>query len=239
MYRELKLLAVVPARGGSKGIPLKNIQPVSGIPLVTRVARLVSQLDFIDSAVVSTDSDKIAQLAEKSGLNAPFRRPPSLSGDTIGDYEVLYHALTETEHLTKSTFDAVLMLQPTSPLRTRANIVEALDMFIDGGYDAVWSVSHSDSKNHPLKQLLINDNQISYYDDAGKKIIARQQLQPLYQRNGIVYIISRKCLVEFGNIGGSKTGAYLVNQPSVSIDTLEDIEYIEFIIGKYGDPLNL
>lgn len=238
MYKNLRLLAVVPARGGSKGIPHKNIQAVRGIPLVGRTASLLSALDWVDRAVVSTDSDAIAEAAEKYGLDAPFRRPEHLSGDRIGDYEVLLHALTWAEESVSKQFDAVIMLQPTSPMRQSSHIVQALDLFVDGGYDAVWSVSESDTKNHPLKQLTVADQVLDYYDREGAKIISRQQLTPLYQRNGIVYVIGRKCLLEHQNIKGERTGALVIPERSVSIDTPEDLEYVEFLMDRHGDPLN-
>lgn len=239
MYRNLRLLAVVPARGGSKGIPLKNIQPVLGIQLVARVAMLVDSLDYIDVAVVSSDNEKIIEVACEYGLEAPFRRPQQLSGDLISDYQVLSHALIQTEEHKGIRFDAVIMLQPTSPMRRAHHVQGALDLFIDGNYDSVWSVSQTDSKNHPLKQLTIEEDEIDYYDKTGSEIIARQQLKAVYQRNGIVYVISRACLLEHGNIKGVRTGAYLVEEPSVSIDTINDIEYVEFLMQKNGDPLKL
>ncbi len=239
MYKGLRLLAVVPARGGSKGIPLKNIQPVLGIPLVARVAMLLRNMEFIDDSLVSSDSSEIISVATQYGLEAPFKRPEELSGDRVGDYEVLLHALVEMERIRQVNYDAVIMLQPTSPLRRVHHIRNALDFFIDGNYQAVWSVSPSDTKNHPLKQLVVEDDQLEYYDKAGADIIARQQLKPLYQRNGIVYIVSRSCLVDDGNIKGGRTGAYIVTERSVSIDTNDDIEYVEYIMEKHGDPLEL
>ena len=239
MYRNLRLLAVVPARGGSKGIPLKNIQPVLGIQLVARVAMLISSLDYIDVAVVSSDNEKIIETACSFGLEAPFLRPQDLSGDLISDYQVLSHALIETEKHKETRFDVVIMLQPTSPMRRAYHIQEALDLFIDGNYDSVWSVSQSDSKNHPLKQLTIEEGEVGYYDNSGSEIIARQQLKPTYQRNGIVYVVSRACLLEHGNIKGERTGAYIVEEPCVSIDTISDIEYVEYLMQKNGDPLKL
>ena len=239
MYKDLRLLAVVPARGGSKGIPLKNIQPVLGIQLVARVAKLINSIDYIDAAVISSDDEKIIEIAREHGLDAPFRRPQHLSGDCISDFQVLVHALTETEKVKETTFNAVLMLQPTSPMRRRHHVTGAIDMFADEGYDSVWSVSPTDSKNHPLKQLTIEAGELGYYDKDGAGIIARQQLRPLYQRNGIVYVISRECLLEHGNIKGERTGAYLVEEPSVSIDTVYDIELAEYFMKRTGDPLKL
>ena len=98
-----RILAVCPARGGSKGIPLKNLAPFLGVPLVARVGQLVGEIPIIDRAVVSTDHPEIAKIVKNSGLDAPFFRPPDLSGDRISDAPVLIHALEEMEYLDNAT----------------------------------------------------------------------------------------------------------------------------------------
>jgi CMP-N-acetylneuraminic acid synthetase len=231
-----RILVVVPARGGSKGIKLKNLRPVLGVPMVARVGHLVAELEGIDRAVVSTDHEEIARVAEESGLAAPFRRPESLSGDRIGDLEVLTNALEEMERIDGVTHDIVVMLQPTSPLRRPEHVMRTIETLIDGGWDAVWTVSESDSKAHPLKQLTIdrNSGRLDYYDPAGKMIIARQQLTPVYHRNGIAYAITRDCLLRQKTIMGARSGAVLIDGPTLSIDTEWDIELCELLMRRSG-----
>lgn len=226
-----RILAVCPARGGSKGIPLKNLQPFRGVPLVATVGQLVAKIPEIDRAVVSTDHDEIARVATDSGLAAPFRRPETLSGDRIGDLEVLTNALEEMETIDGVRYDVVLMLQPTSPLRRVAHVRDTLTMFANGGFDAVWTVSETDSKEHPLKQLTVDreSGRMDYYDADGGRIIARQQLTPVYHRNGVAYAISRSCLLEQKSIKGANTGALVIPGHMVSIDTLWDLELAEYI----------
>ena len=132
-----RILVVVPARGGSKGIRLKNLRSVLGVPMVARVGHVVGQLEIIDRAVVSTDHEEIARVAEASGLAAPFRRPETLSGDRIGDLEVLTHALGEMERIDGLTYDIVVMLQPTSPLRKPEHVTATVEMLLQGSWDAV------------------------------------------------------------------------------------------------------
>jgi CMP-N,N'-diacetyllegionaminic acid synthase len=210
MIEGQRILVVCPARGGSKGIPLKNLQPFLGVPLVARVGHLVAELPEIDRAIVSTDSVEIARVAQESGLDVPFYRPESLSGDRISDLEVLSHALVEMERLDSVTFDIVVMLQPTSPLRRTEHIRDTIQMLIDGNWDAIWTVSETDSKNHPLKQLTVKEGLLDYYDESGKQIIARQQLVPVYHRNGVAYAIRRNCLLGQKSIKGKRTGALVV-----------------------------
>ena len=159
-----RVLAVVPARGGSKGIPLKNLRHVAGRSLVAHAAGIAAAVDEIDRRVVSTDHEGIATEAEAHGLAAPFRRPEALSGDRVGDWDVLQHALTEMERIDGCIYDIVVMLQPTSPLRTAANVRDTIVKLVDGGHDAVWTVSPTDLKYHPLKQLSVEDGRMQFFD---------------------------------------------------------------------------
>ena len=219
MIKGLRVLAIVPARGGSKGIPLKNLKKVNGVSLVSIVGNVIKDVPEIDSSVVSTDHKKIALIAKASGIRAPFYRPEELSGDRIGDLEVLTHALLETELIDKITYDIIVMLQPTSPLRQAKHVSDTIQMMVDGKWDAVWTLSETDSKSHPLKQLVVKDSSINYYDDKGSKVIARQDLEPVFHRNGIAYVISRDCLVNQKSIKGNKTGALVIEGEHISIDT--------------------
>ena len=235
MINGQRILVVCPARGGSKGIPLKNLQTFHGVPLVAKVGHLVAEIAEIaeiDRAVVSTDHEEIAKVAREAGLDAPFSRPETLSGDRISDLEVLSHALLETERLDQVIYDIVVMLQTTSPLRRPEHVLNTIQMLIDSDLDAVWTVSETDSKNHPLKQLAVDNGLLDYYDQAGKQIIARQQLVPVYHRNGVAYAIRRSCLLDQQSIKGERTGALILRENMVSIDTLWDLELAEFIYSK-------
>ncbi len=225
-----RILAVVPARGGSKGVPLKNIHPLRGKPLIAHTAALIAGLPWIDRAVVSTDHDRIATVAEKHGLPAPFRRPEALSGDRIGDVPVLAHALAEMEAQDGVTYDVVVMLQPTSPLRRAADVEATVRRLVEGGHDAVWTVSPTDLKYHPRKQLTLTDGRLAFHDPEGAQVIARQQLTPLYHRNGAAYAIARETLLS-GNLMGANSGAVVIDDATmISIDTLADFAAVADIM---------
>jgi CMP-N-acetylneuraminic acid synthetase len=226
---EQRILAVCPARGGSKGIPLKNLSPFLGVPLVAHVGHLVQQIPMIDRSVVSTDHPEIARVARESGLDAPFMRPEEISGDRVADADVLLHALDAVERIDDLRYDLVVMLQPTSPLRRPEHVTDAIRMLVNGGWDAVWTVSETDSKEHPLKQLTVEESRLDYYDPRGASIIARQQLSPVYHRNGVAYVITRRCIIEHKSIKGDRTGALVIQSPLVSIDTLWDLQLAEHI----------
>ena len=225
-----RILAVCPARGGSKGIPLKNLHPVGGVPMVARVGHLCAGLDWLDRAVVSTDHDGIAEVAEESGLAAPFRRPKEISGDRISDWDVLHHALLASEANDGVTYDVVVMLQPTSPLRRAEHVTNTVGALFDGEWDACWTVSETDSKAHPLKQLVIEDDQLGFNDPQGATIIARQQLKPVYHRNGLAYAFTRSCIIDQKTIMGTRTRALVTPGNFVSIDTEFDIALVEFLM---------
>jgi CMP-N-acetylneuraminic acid synthetase len=159
-------------------------------------------------------------------------RPEEISGDRIGDFDVLWHALQATEAVDGRRYDAVVMLQPTSPLRTPAHVSDTIKMMVEGGWDSIWTVSATDSKAHPLKQLTVADGTLGYYDPNGGTIIARQQLKPVYHRNGIAYAMTRECLADQGSIMGRKAGALVIDGEHVSIDTEWDIELIEWILSR-------
>jgi CMP-N-acetylneuraminic acid synthetase len=232
MLKNKNILVVVPARGGSKGVKFKNIRTIFGIPLVAWVGKIVAQLPFVDRAVVSTDHHKIVKIAKKAGLDVPFMRPKSLSGDIISDWQVLRHALLTTEKIDKKKYDIIIMLQPTCPLRKPRHVIETVKKLIKGNYDAVWTVSETDSKQHPLKQLIFKDDKLNYYDKRGVHIIARQQLKPVYHRNGAAYAYTRDCLVKLKSVKGKKTSAVIIAEPMISIDTELDFKLAEVILNK-------
>ena len=238
MIGDKRILAVCPARGGSKGIPLKNLKPFLGVPLVARVGHLVREIPVIDRAVVSTDHPEIARVAEESGMAAPFERPEELSGDRISDLAVLTNALHEMERIDGVRYDIVVMLQPTSPLRRAQHVIDTIEMLVGGSWDAVWTVSETDSKGHPLKQLTVDEEsgQMDYYDPRGGEIIARQQLNRVYHRNGVAYAVTRRCLLEERSIKGKRSGALVIEGHMVSIDTLWDLDLAEYIhTSEQGD----
>lgn len=235
MINGLRVLAVVPARGGSKGIPMKNLRTIHGRPLVSIAAETAKLVPEIDRRVVSTDLPEIAQVAKSAGLDAPFMRPPEISGDRIADWDVLVHALRAVETTDGLTYDIIVMLQPTSPLRRQSDVSGTIRMLVDGGYDSVWTVSESDTKAHPLKQLVIRNGEMDYWDPRGSQIVARQQLEPVYHRNGVAYAITRGCLLDQNTIKGRRTGAYIISGVNISIDTEWDIDMVEFALSRDRD----
>ena len=226
MLNKKKILAVIPARGGSKGIKLKNLKKIKKKSLIKIVGKFIKKCNFIDYSVLSTDNKKIAIEGKKFDLNI-INRPKNLSGDKVPDTKVLLQALIHTEKTLKKNFDIIVMLHPTSPLRKVDDLRNSIRLLISKKYDSVWTVSQTDTKFHPDKQLLITNNKIRYFTKKGAKIFYRQQLSKVYHRNSNAYIVKRNFLKNNKSLMSKKTGAYKIKSKQISIDTLEDIKIAE------------
>ena len=224
MYKNKTILAIVPARGNSKGIKNKNLKKIKGLSLVEHAGNILKKISWIDYSIISSDSDKIIKAAKKSNLECIFKRPKSISGDRISDHSVLLHALKAAEKFKKNKIDIILLVQPTSPLRKVIYIKNVIKKIVDEKLDSVWTVSRADLKFHPLKQLIFKKNILSHYNKKGKGIIARQQLNNTYYRNGVVYAFTRKLILKNKNLISSKSSGYLINTPQISIDTIKDLK---------------
>lgn len=226
-----KILCVIPARGGSKGIKLKNIYIVNGKPLISYTLDFVKNLNFFNETIISTDHKKIKKICEDKGFSIPFMRPKYLSGDRISDIQVLEHSLLLAEKYNNTKYEIIIMLQPTSPLRVKKDLKEAINQFMKNKNDSLWSISKIDKKYHPLKQLTINKKKLNYFSPNGKNIIARQELGDTYIRNGVFYIFSRDCILK-KQLLGKKPGFYEIKKPYFNIDTLKEIKSFELFLNQ-------
>ncbi|MCL4710537.1 MAG: acylneuraminate cytidylyltransferase family protein [Pseudorhodoplanes sp.] len=227
-----RILSVTPARGGSKGVPRKNLRAVGGISLTGRVGHLVGSLPWIDVAVLSTDDEEIRQEGIRFGLSAPWLRPAELSGDRAAAIDVWRHAWLEMERIAGTRFDLSVYLEPTCPLRRPDHVRAVVDELIAKDLDSVWSISPVDLQVHPLKQLKFDGGRLAYYHPDSAKIVARQQLDMLYHRNGAAYVATRRCVVDQRSLLGERAGAVVVDEPLVSIDTELDLEIAEFLFQR-------
>jgi N-acylneuraminate cytidylyltransferase len=221
----MKILAIIPARGGSKGIPKKNIKLLNGKPLICYtidVARAV----FDDSDIcVSTDSDEIIETVEKAGLKVPFKRPPELATDTATSNDVLLQALSFYEKLGLN-YNAIVLLQPTSPLRTSAQIKEAISLYRND-IDMVVSVRESHA---PF--VLCNENNEGYLDFVfNKSVTRRQDMSKYYEYNGAIYVINTHSLKNKGMANFDKKIKYVMPpESSVDIDDLIAWKTAEYLL---------
>jgi CMP-N,N'-diacetyllegionaminic acid synthase len=225
----LKILAIIPARGGSKGIPKKNIIDVNGKPLIAYTIEPALQAlkaGYIEKVIVSTDSEEIAGVARQLGAEVPFLRPESISGDKAKSIEFIQHALQYYSDI-GIEFDAVLLLQPTSPLRTVDNLREAIKLFSQGGNDSLISCYEEEYINDLVIYKMGPDGKTSIpVSPLHNKGVRRQDHGSLYVRNGCIYI-SGVDIVRNGFVIGEQPLMYIMDKNrSVNVDTHEDLELL-------------
>jgi CMP-N-acetylneuraminic acid synthetase len=233
-YKGNKILAVVPARGGSKGIPRKNIVPLCGTSLVGHAARAAAALAWIDRAVLSTDDEEIAAEGRRCGLAVPFLRPPELASDTAGSIEMWQHAWRASEAHFGERYDIAVLLEPTSPLRRPEDITATVEALLSSGCAAAATVSRAPAHFTPHKCLTVadEDGTIGFYHPQGHYYSLRQKIPSYYFRNGICYAVRRTTLLEGGTIIEKECRAVVIDRPLVNIDDLLDLEYAEFLMHK-------
>ena len=194
--KKYKILGVIPARAGSKGIPNKNIIDSGGQPLIKYTIDAAIGSKLITDCIVSTDSKEIASLSESFGLAAPFIRPKHLSDDRSLSLPVMEHAINFMEKKFGIIYDKIIMLQPTSPLRSSEDIDKALSILISTKADSVISVVEVEA-NHPLRmKRIVNNRLVNYIDQGYEDMRPRQELPPVYIRNGAIYATSRDVLIK-------------------------------------------
>ena len=229
----MKIICIIPARGGSKGIPKKNIIDVMGKPLIAysiEPAIKAQQLGLIDTVIVSTDSKEIADISLKYGADVPFLRPDEISGDKAKSVEFIEHALNF--YSAKGIFfDAVLLLQPTSPLRTLNDLKQALNLFSESKNDSLISVYEEEYINDLVIYKMGEDGKTSIPVNAlHNKGVRRQEHGSLYVRNGCIYICTID-LINKGFVIGETPLMYIMDKnKSVNVDTLEDLELLRKLL---------
>ncbi len=229
----ITVLAVVPARGGSKSIPRKNLAVVHGRSLIAHAAAVTQALPWIDRAVLSTDDKEIAAEGRRAGLLLPFMRPADLAGDRSTSVDMWRHAWLASEAAYGMRFDVSVLLEPTSPLRRPADVEAAVRLLLDGKHAAAATVSRTPAHYTPHKTLTIDAGGcIGFYLEGGARHSLRQSIPPYYHRNGICYALRRETLVERGHIIEEDCAALVVERPVVNIDEPLDLEFAAFLLDR-------
>jgi len=220
----MRVLGVIPARGGSKGIAKKNIVDICGKPLIAYSIDAASRSQRLSTFIVSTDSDEIADVAIGYGALAPFRRPAEISNDIASSFDVIMHALDFMEAETNSIYDAVMLLQPTTPMLTAAIIDAAILQLSNCDCDSVVSVVDVGA-NHPYRMYELDDKNTLVGLLANEDpMMPRQKLPKVYIRSGDVYVTRRECLMQKLSLIGNASKAILIKpEDTVNIDTVEDL----------------
>lgn len=233
-YQGLSVLVVVPARGGSKSIPRKNIRRVGGISLVARAAAVAGALSWADRALLSTDDEEIAREGLAHGLDVPFMRPESLSGDLASSVDMWRHAWLAAEDHYGIGFDLSILLEPTSPLRRVEDVERTVAALIEGGHRAAATVSEAPAHFTPHKCLLVDgQGRIGFFLKDGAQFSTRQNIpDTFYYRNGVCYAVTRETVVERGRIIEEDCAAVVIDRPLVNIDEPFDLELADFLLQR-------
>lgn len=217
-----RVLAVVPARSGSRGIPGKNERSLGGKTLLQRCADAARDSGVVDRICLSTDSQTIARLGSRAGLEVPFLRPAELATDEAPMQPVIEHAVLALE-ASGWTPDVVLVLQPTAPLRTGVHLVAAVDLLLTTGASSVVSVVEIPRHYSPGYAMRIEDGRLLPFLPDGERITRRQDVAAAYSRDGTVYAVRRDVVVlEHDLYGIDCRPLVLSREESVNLDTPED-----------------
>ena len=226
----MKILGIIPARGGSKGVHRKNIKLLAGKPLLAYTAEVALLCNKIDTVVLSSDDDEIIEIAEKMGVKAPFKRPAELSQDDVPTLPVIQHLL-DFYRGNNEEFDAICLLQPTSPMRTLTDLNAAIDKFIASNCESLLSVIPVPHEYNPHWTFEPDDKGLLHIATGESEIITRRQSLPqAFIRDGSIYL-TRSNTIFNGSLYG-KTIAYyqMKTSQSINIDTPEDWKRAEELL---------
>lgn len=225
-------LAVIPARGGSKSIPKKNLADLGGKPLIAHMIGHALAVKELTDLVVSTEDSEIAEVAIEYGAQVPFFRPSDLAGDMVPSLPVVQHAVREMEALKDEHYEYVVLLQATAPLCRPQDIKACLRRLFQGGMDSVVTVVPIRSP-HPfrLKRIVGEDILVNYIDQGFEDMRARQLLPPVYKRSGAVYASTRETVMVRDTLVGPDARAVIVpEETGIDIDGPLDLALARLII---------
>lgn len=229
-----EVLGLIPARGGSKTIPRKNLRPLGGRPLIAWTFQAARGSARLTRIICSTDDAEIAALARQAGVEVPFLRPAELAQDDTPTLPVVQHAVRAVEQAGYRA-DVVVLLQPTSPLRRAAHIDAAVDLLLSSGADAVVSVVEVPHHFNPVSLLRIEDGRlVPYLPGEGVRVLRRQDKPEVWARNGAaVYVTRREVLLDEESFFGRDCRPLVMSrEESVDIDDETDLAIAEALLAR-------
>ena len=225
----MKPLVIIPARGGSKGVPKKNIKPLNGKPLIHYTIEAARAVFHDDKIIVSTEDEEIKEIVEKIGLKVPFLRPTALATDETSTYEVLLDTIKQVEK-TGYVPNTIILLQPTSPFRNAAHIQSAIKIF-KKNLDVDMVTSVKETKANPYYLLYEEDKELYLKKFKITNFTRRQDCPKVWELNGAIYIINKKSLIVKPISLFNKIIKYEMDEKSsIDIDSMLDFEFAEFLL---------
>lgn len=227
----MNILGIITARGGSKGIPGKNIKPLGGKPLIVYTIEVAKKSALINHLIVSTDNEDIADVCRKYGADVPFMRPKELAFDGTPHVPVLQHAVTFFEKEHGFAVDYVVILQPTSPFRTVEDLDGTIQKLIDTGADSAVSLVEVPSSAHPIKIKKLEGEKVIPYCIPEEEGTRRQDLPVAYRRSGAVYAMRRDLIMKGHKLYGDFVAGHVVpRERSIDIDYPLDWIQAEYML---------
>ena len=227
------VLAVVPARGGSKGIPGKNIAVVGDLSLLARTASVALACPSVSAAILSSDDDAIIAEGRRAGLDVPFRRPAALASDTARSIDMWQHAWRAAEDHYGRIFELSVLLEPTSPLRRVEDVERCIEAALRPENDAAATVSILPAHYSPQKTLTVDAaGHLGFYVADGAAHARRQTIPTYYHRNGACYAARRAAVLERGTIIEERCAAVVIDRPLVNIDEPFELEYAAWLLAR-------
>lgn len=233
----MRVLGVIPARAGSKGIPGKNIRLLAGLPLIVYAIRAGRESGIVDELVLSTDSVDIARVAVEYGVEVPTLRPSHLALDETPMLPVVMHAVAEFEAASDWRPDVVMLLQPTAPLRKPEHLRLALDLLENEQCDSVASVVEIPRHYAPDFAMRVDeDGRLLHFLTEGGRVTRRQDVRPAYSRDGTIYAVRRDVLMEDQTLYGKVCLPLILDHAdSVNLDDLGDWQEAERRLSRSRD----
>lgn len=227
------ILAVIPARGGSKGISRKNLRKICSKSLIQYASDCLTNLDWVDATILSTDDEEIAAHGKSLGLQVPFLRPAELATDQAKSIDVWIHAWLASEEYFDKKFDISVLLEPTSPMRIAEDITQAVQKLLSSEANAVATVSKTPGHYTPHKTLKIaGDGTVDSYLPNGMQYTIRQEIPDYYHRNGICYAVTRDSLIDQHNLMEHNCLPLIIDRHIVNIDDEADIRFAEYLLAQ-------
>ena len=223
MYKNIKILAIVPARKGSKGLPNKNILKINGKSLIKLAADFTKKIQIIDFGIISTDSRRYGLEAQRNKLNFLFKRPKELARSFVSAEDVWRHAWKETEKITKQNFEISIYLEPTSPIRKASIVTKFIKNFIKSNSIVGFTVSTVPLNFSAFRQFVINKKIAQSVANQKKIPSFRQKIRSTYLKNGICYVAKKDFLCTKKRIISMKPYVEVIDHSFINIDSYKDM----------------
>jgi CMP-N,N'-diacetyllegionaminic acid synthase len=235
-WADHRVFALVPARGGSRGVPRKNLAPLDGRSLIAHVADVLAELDWLDAAILSTDDEEIAAEGRRLALDVPFLRPAELATDEARAADVWAHAWRWIEERDGVRYDASVLLEPSCPLRIAEDVTRTIAALFDGGHAAAATTSRTPSRWNAYKAVR------SGPDGVLTPVLGEEGLEPIRQRtpehhhrNGACYAVRRDTLLVHGHVFEQDCVGVPVERDIVNIDEPADLAYARWLVEQRGE----